>query len=251
MATRVWESAVIDAPIEKTWALIRPLDFSYLSSVVSAEIDGKQSYDEVGVTKVLTYKDGTKQRIKLIGLSDATYSISWDIIESEPPVGYTGVSHSVRLRRVTDSNQTFITWTADFSRDASVEVTEDQRHKQRENFSALQAAVRGAKAKEGKEGKKEEKEKVMPGGKGHAQSVDAETAQFVNSQKRRIEEKAGASFQTFELVSVRKQVVAGINFFVKIRVGDDKYIHVTIWRKPSGEATVTDVHANKRKDDEL
>jgi len=247
MATRVWESAVINAPIEKTWALIRPLDFSYLSAVVSAEIDGKQSYDEVGVTKVLTYKDGTKQRIKLIGLSDATYSISWDIIESEPPVGYTSVSHSVRLRRVTDSNQTFITWTADFSRDASVEVTEDQRHKQRENFTALQAAVRGAKAKG--EGKKEEKE--LAGAKGHVKSVDQDTTQFVNSARKKIEEKAGEVFQRFEPVSFRTQVVAGYNFFVKIRVGEDKYIHATIWRKPSGEVSVTDVQANKRKDDEL
>jgi len=76
MATRVWESAVIPAPIEKTWGLLRSLDFSYHPGVLSAEIDGKASHDEVGVTKLISYNDGTKQRIKLIGLSDATYSIS-------------------------------------------------------------------------------------------------------------------------------------------------------------------------------
>jgi len=43
----------------------------------------------------------------------------------------------VRLRRVTADQQTFIEWKTDFSKDATNEVIEDARHKQRENFAAL------------------------------------------------------------------------------------------------------------------
>jgi hypothetical protein len=243
MATRVWESAVIPASVEKTWGLIRPLDFSYHPNVVSAEIDGKASHDEVGVTKLISYKDGTKQRVKLIGLSDATYSLSWDLIESDPPVAYSSCSHTIRLRRVTDSNQTFITWTTDYSKDASLEVTEDQRHKQRENFSAIQAAVKGG-AKEDKK----EIARVLPGGVGPANPIDEETGKFIASVRNQVEAKAGQSFDEFKPISFRKQVVAGLNYIVKIQVGGQSYIHVKIWRRPSGEVQVTDVKPAKKDD---
>jgi len=251
MATRVWESAVIPAPIEKTWGLLRSLDFSYHPGVLSAEIDGKASHDEVGVTKLISYNDGTKQRIKLIGLSDATYSISWDLIESDPPVVYSSCSHTIRLRRITDSNQSFITWTTDYSRDASLEVTEDQRHKQRDNFLAIQAVFKGG-AKDAKEDKKAEisAQRVLPGGVGAANPVDEETAKFVQSVRNKVEAKAGQSFDLFKPISFRKQVVRGLNFFVKIQITGQTYIHVTIWRQPGGEVEVTSVKP-AQKDDAL
>jgi len=58
-------------------------------------------------------------------------------LQSEPEVKTMGVIHTVRLRRVTSSDSTFIEWKTDFSKDATTEVTEDARYKQRENFAAL------------------------------------------------------------------------------------------------------------------
>jgi NAD(P)-dependent dehydrogenase (short-subunit alcohol dehydrogenase family) len=48
-----------------------------------------------------------------------------------------GVIHTVRLRRVSSGDQTFIEWITDFSTDATLEITEDARFKQRDNFAAL------------------------------------------------------------------------------------------------------------------
>jgi len=47
--------------------------------------------------------------------------------------------HTVRLRRVTETNKTFVEWTTDFSKDATNEVIEDARYKQKDNFAAMAA----------------------------------------------------------------------------------------------------------------
>jgi len=256
MSSRVWESAVIEAPIEKVWELVRRLDFSYLPTVASVEIDGKAAPDDVGVTKVIRYKDGTNQRIKLVGLSDATNSVSWDLIESEPPVAYSSCSHTVRLRRVTDLSYTFVTWSTDYSKDASLEVTEDQRHKQKENFGALRRAAAAKDAKqEAKEVKAEAKapEGRGPGGPGakkEQRELSAEELALVNSCRPQIESKS-QRWDVFSPVSIRIQVVSGLNHFVKIHVGGDRYIHVTIWKKATGQVEVTDVSTGKAKVDNL
>jgi len=251
MATRVWESAVIDAPIDEVWKLVRPLNFSYNSYVTSAENEGKAHDDEVGSIKAITYKDGTTQRIKLIGLSDATWSVSWDVIESEPPIEVYSVSHTIRLRRVTESNQTFATWTTDFSNDATATVTEDQRYKQRENFTSLQKAVVGLKTKKSTPSS-ETKGHHLVGAPGETKPVDEETLKFVLSVKNEIEQQVGHSFEEFKPISYKTQVVSGLNYFVKIKTGATSYIHVTIWKRVGGQPpAVTNISPGKSATDAL
>lgn len=149
MATRVWESAVINASIDSVWGLIRPLTFAYNTRVKSSEVEDKKSAAEVGAVIRVTYADGTVQRLKLTELSDAQNSVSWDVEESIPAVTVMGASHTIKLRRVTDVNATFIEWTTDFSKDAGLDVITDARYKQKENFTALSGAVAGGEKKDG------------------------------------------------------------------------------------------------------
>jgi len=72
-------------------------------------------------------------------LSDSRHEITWEIVSSDPPISVMSVVHTIRLRRVSELNTTFVEWTSDFSRDASAVVTEDARFKQKENFAALAA----------------------------------------------------------------------------------------------------------------
>jgi len=138
MATHVWESTILHHPIEDVWKLIRPLDFSYLPSVTTVSSESKE---HVGSAKKVHYKDGTVQTIELRGLSDLSHSVSWDLITSDPPTSVSSASYSIRLYRVTASNDTFVVWKTDYSSDGSVEVIQDQKYKQHENFQALRAAL--------------------------------------------------------------------------------------------------------------
>jgi len=148
MATRVWESAHLKSSINKVWALIRPLDFKYNPGVEKVAIEGKAGPAEVGGIRTVQYKDSkedakkTVQHIKLVELSDATFTIGWDLVDSKPAIHAMSTSHTVKLRRVTEDNSTFAEWTTDFSKDASHEVIEDARYKQRDNFKYLAAALK-------------------------------------------------------------------------------------------------------------
>jgi len=145
MATRVWESAVIHAPITTVWNVLRPLDFKYNPHVAKAEVEEKKSAAEVGAVIKVTYTDKTVQRITTTEISDGSHTVSWELIESEPAVSILSVVHTVKLRRVTENNTTFIEWITDFSKDADNNVIADARFKQKDHFSALEKAV-GAKS---------------------------------------------------------------------------------------------------------
>jgi len=82
---------------------------------------------------------------------------------------------------------------------------------------------------------------ALPGGVGAEAKIDDDTKALVIARKAAVEAKANAVYAVFEPVSARKQVVAGLNHFVKIRVGDGAFIHATIWQKVDGTFDVTAV----------
>jgi len=141
MSTTVWESYHVRAPLESVWELVRPANFAYLPSVASTEADGKRSLAEVGGFHTVTYKDGTTQKIRITGLSDTDNSISWELEESAPATAFSAQNHTVRLRRVTEHNTTFIEWNTQFSADASADVLQDAKFKQADNFAAIAVAL--------------------------------------------------------------------------------------------------------------
>jgi len=139
MATRVWESTVIDAPIGTVWGLVRPLSFSYMPTVATSTIEGTHNGSEVGSVHVISYKDKTVQKLRLTELSDSKYCVSWDLVESLPAHHTSGASYTVRLRSVTAGNLTFVEWLADFSKDVSTEAMVDASFKAREHFKSIAA----------------------------------------------------------------------------------------------------------------
>ena len=87
------------------------------------------------------------------------------------------------------------------------------------------------------------------GGVASAKPATEETQNLICKVKAEMELQAGRSFDVFEAVSVASQVggkefrvigvplshtppkvVAGTNFFVKVRVGSESYVHARIYR---------------------
>jgi hypothetical protein len=146
MSTRVHESGALDAPVERVWEILRPLDFSFLPTVATSVVEDRENPAKVGSVRRVVYKDGTVQLLKLTELHDGTFTVTWDIIMSEPPVGYTSAVHTIRLRRVTSSKQTLVEAISDYSSDSSVEVIQDSRFKKLELIKALRSALSGQPA---------------------------------------------------------------------------------------------------------
>jgi len=139
MATRVHESAVIEANIDAVWGVVKVLDFHFLPTVVKCDLEGKASHATVGGVRRIQYKEQTVQRIRLLELSDAQNFVSWEVFESTPPLTYSSAIHTVKLRRVTEDNHTFVQFTSDYSKDAGNDVIADSRFKKLDYFKALAA----------------------------------------------------------------------------------------------------------------
>jgi len=120
--TRVFTSAVIDAPLEVVWARIR--DFNGLPSwnpnVAESHIEDGLPSDAVGCVRSFTLTDGGHLREQLLAFSDLDHSCTYSILESPMPVeGYVA---TLRCLPITDGGRTYVEWTAEFDCPAEEEA---------------------------------------------------------------------------------------------------------------------------------
>mmetsp|Transcript_1382 Transcript_1382/g.2208 ORF Transcript_1382/g.2208 Transcript_1382/m.2208 type:complete len:189 (+) Transcript_1382:128-694(+) len=150
MSLHVEESAVIVGSIDSVWELIRPLDFKFLPNVESVESSGasdkKEADNAVGGLRIVQYKDNIKQTYKVLELSDIHHTITYDLIESSPSVSFSSAVYTISLKRITESNSTFICWTTDFSNDAGQAEVQDSKFKKLEAFKLLRSFLSSIQA---------------------------------------------------------------------------------------------------------
>ncbi|XP_038657876.1 cystatin-B-like [Scyliorhinus canicula] len=94
----------------------------------------------------------------------------------------------------------------------------------------------------------------MCGGTSAEKSVTEELQQLANSVKPKIEEEAEKTFDVFVVKSYKTQLVSGTNYFMKIHVGGDDYVHAKVFEDlpcRGSKKKVTGVKVNKLDHDEL
>jgi hypothetical protein len=112
----VYVSAVMQAPIDRTWAILR--DFNGLPNYNSrlfseSYIEDGLPADRIGCVRNFKSKDGKSFiRERLLSLSDREYSCSYCILEAPLPVQ--NYVSEMKLRRVTEGDATFGEWWATF-----------------------------------------------------------------------------------------------------------------------------------------
>jgi hypothetical protein len=95
----------------QAWDVVRPLDFSKLTpGLVRSSVVNGTSADQVGSSRVITYKSGDVWTVKVVELSDLEHKISWETVTAEPAVSFSSRIDTIQLRRVSDSSSTFIEW---------------------------------------------------------------------------------------------------------------------------------------------
>lgn len=115
MLQRVVRSTVIDAPIERVWAVLR--DFNshdqWHPAIEASHIEGGERSDQVGCVRSFTLKDGNHIREQLLTLSDREHRSTYCIVEASVPLQrYVA---TVTLKPVTDGQRTFWHWESTFA----------------------------------------------------------------------------------------------------------------------------------------
>ncbi|KAH0501783.1 Stefin-3, partial [Microtus ochrogaster] len=72
--------------------------------------------------------------------------------------------------------------------------------------------------------------------------------------REKLEEKTNEKYEKFEATEYKSQVVAGINYFIKVDVGNGNYVHVKVFQGLAGQdedLVLSGYQTNKTKDDEI
>jgi hypothetical protein len=111
---KVYVSSIIPAPAGAVWAVVR--DFNGLPDwtkfVVESRIEQNMPADRIGCVRNFRLRDGGRIRERLLALSDYDMSCAYAILES--PMGVENYIATLRLIPVTEGDQTFVEWTAEF-----------------------------------------------------------------------------------------------------------------------------------------
>jgi uncharacterized protein YndB with AHSA1/START domain len=118
---RIYVSSVIDAPVDRVWALVR--DFNSLPQwhprMVESEIEAGLPSDRIGCVRRFKLASGPILREKLVGLSDRDHTVVYTMEETPQPI--TNHVATVKLTPVTDGDRTFAEWSAEFDAPAGEE----------------------------------------------------------------------------------------------------------------------------------
>ena len=112
---KVLRSAIIEAPIESVWDVLR--DFNSHSqwhpAIGGSAIERGRDSDQVSCIRRFTLVDGQELREQLLSLSDLEMGYSYCLLDTPVPL-FNYVAH-VRLYPVTDTDHTYAEWEARFT----------------------------------------------------------------------------------------------------------------------------------------
>ncbi|XP_024417773.1 cystatin-B [Desmodus rotundus] len=95
---------------------------------------------------------------------------------------------------------------------------------------------------------------MMCGGCSATKPATAEIQAIADQVKSQLEEKENKKYTTFKAVEYQSQVVAGMNYFIKVQVEDDDFIHIRVHESLPHEKSPLALHnyqTNKTRQDKL
>ncbi|XP_067434624.1 cystatin-B-like isoform X3 [Thunnus thynnus] len=94
----------------------------------------------------------------------------------------------------------------------------------------------------------------VPGGFSETKDATKETQKLCDQVKPEVEVKRGKKFKEYVAVKYSKQIGAGANFLIKVHVGGDNYILLSVFEAldfNGGAVELKDVQENKTNEDPL
>lgn len=111
---KAYASAVIDAPVDAVWKVVRDFDGlpNWHPAIARSEIEGGQPADRVGCVRSFYLVDGTHVRERLLSLDDTARCFTYNFEKPAFPVE--NYMARIELTPVTDGDRTFAQWWATF-----------------------------------------------------------------------------------------------------------------------------------------
>ncbi|XP_045708642.1 cystatin-B [Phyllostomus hastatus] len=95
---------------------------------------------------------------------------------------------------------------------------------------------------------------MLCGGTSATRPATAEIQAIADQVKSQLEEKENKKYTLFKAVEYQSQMVAGVNYFIKVQVEDDAFVHIRVFQSLPHEKKPLALHnyqTNKTRQDEL
>ncbi|XP_042644798.1 cystatin-A [Tyto alba] len=95
---------------------------------------------------------------------------------------------------------------------------------------------------------------MMTGGLSETKPATPEVQYMVNQVKPQFESRENRTYDIFQAIVYRTQVVAGINYFIKVQTSDADYVHLRVFQSLPHEnqgPSLVSFQTGKTRDDPL
>ncbi|XP_071541644.1 cystatin-A-like [Panulirus ornatus] len=92
---------------------------------------------------------------------------------------------------------------------------------------------------------------MMTGGLTAEKPPSDKVEQLLQTVKGQVEEKLGRAIGQFKLVSYKTQVVAGINYFAKMDIGEEELLHVRVYQNLKQNLSLDGIQHPKGREEEI
>jgi len=92
---------------------------------------------------------------------------------------------------------------------------------------------------------------ARPGGMTDVRTIDETARAAANAVRAAVEARNGKPFAVYNPVECASQVVAGVNYFIKVDVGEGVFVHVRVHQSLHGEFKLSGVQLHKTSADPL
>ena len=89
------------------------------------------------------------------------------------------------------------------------------------------------------------------GGISEAKEPDNTVFEILENIRPDVESKLGQSLADYKPVAFKSQLVNGVNYFIKVDIGNNKFIHVRAYRSFGGDTSLRAIKADKQLLDEI
>ena len=95
----------------------------------------------VDSTVKLSYANGSTWYYRVTELSERNHTLAYELIMAEPSISVSSIVGEISLQAVTDTDETFVSWSTEYSNDVDAEFIGDARWKKRDMFAEMKRAL--------------------------------------------------------------------------------------------------------------
>lgn len=92
---------------------------------------------------------------------------------------------------------------------------------------------------------------MRPGGTSEEKAPTAEVQAIITSIKPQVEAELGRTVPQLKLLSYKTQVVAGINYFAKVDIGEEDVVHLRVYKDLGQNVSLHSVQHSKGRTDPI